>query len=561
MKRLLALIFAALACTLCLCACKTENDNNSETPPQVQDETEDGGVPAENLSAGGYVKDKIPDFSQYENTSFYRKVTTAEEFISAIYDAKAHYVSEWDGQSVQQSPAAGYNEETAGGSVRVIEVANDLELGYKTLSASAMRGIVDNYASKQESLRPYLYMSEMLDEYGVSQIKAEGISNLLVYSKTGAKLSHCGFKLTSDDRVVFRNLSFDGLWQWEDAPVKESNAIGDYDAFGWAYFKIAFCGYIWIDHCTFGKSYDGQIDVSNPFYSNESTAFRAPYGADGASGVHISFCRFGAGSADEDGYLYKMMKSIEDGYLSGSGECLYYNALRDGGITFEQILYGLAIPQKKGFLCGDSAKYTEPDYEYNRSLCVSFADCVFINIEDRLPKLRGGNAYMYNCVADNSQYYSYRAQLKSANAQSLVQKVNTAWKCALVSQGIVCGDGGSVMAENCIYRGVETLLKNNDTKNSGQYARGGYCIKNCEWQKGSASDKKVGSSSDAGTAFLGAANLSAEYFEWHTEDGNQPFIPAVFALDKLEEALGDAAYGAGARSAFPESLLKSSYTA
>ena len=64
--------------------------------------------------------------------------------------------------------------------------------------------------------------------------------------------------------------------------------IGDYDWYGWAYFKIAFCGYIWIDHCTFGKSYDGQIDVSNPEYTaNAGVAFRAPYGADGGlRGAH-----------------------------------------------------------------------------------------------------------------------------------------------------------------------------------------------------------------------------------------------------------------------------------
>ena len=96
---------------------------------------------------------------------------------------------------------------------------------------------------------------------------SENTSDLLVYSKSGAKLTHCGFKLTSDNNVVFRNLEFDEIWQWEDSPLTTASAVGDYDWHGWAYFKIAFCGYVWIDHCTFGKSYDGQIDYSNPDYS------------------------------------------------------------------------------------------------------------------------------------------------------------------------------------------------------------------------------------------------------------------------------------------------------
>ena len=57
-------------------------------------------------------------------------------------------------------------------------------------------------------------MSDMLKENGISQIKIENTSNLLIYSKHGAKLTHCGFKLTSDTNVIFRNLEFDELWQW-----------------------------------------------------------------------------------------------------------------------------------------------------------------------------------------------------------------------------------------------------------------------------------------------------------------------------------------------------------
>ena len=573
MKKILALILASLLSVALFAGC-SPNDNSEGTtpptgdeqdPPKVENPPEESGLSDDlktNLSADGYVKGKISDFSQYEGTDAYRKVTTADELVQALTDAKYHYTNVWDDKTntYTQVPAEGYTDENFEGKVHVIEIANDLNLGYYQLSAAAKANtsIVSDFASKANNLKDYLSYSDMFTENGISQIKVENTSNLLIYSKNGAKLTHCGFKLTSDTNVVFRNLEFDEMWQWEDAPRSDSNAIGDYDAFGWAYFKIAFCGYVWIDHCTFGKSYDGQIDYSNPVYNaNALVAYRAPYGADGNNGLHISWCNFNAGSDDKDGYLYKMMEKIEQDYQDGGDNYLYYKALRDGGATFNDILYGIAIPQKKGFLCGDDAKQTDADYTYNYSLQVSFANCKFTNLEDRLPKLRGGNAYMYNCVVDSSQYYSYRSTLKALNASSLVSAVKSNWKCGLASQGIVCGSGGSVKAENCVYRGVEYLLKNNDSKATGDYVKGGYSLVNCSYQKGANDTVFVGSSSDSGATFTNdtPAKLSTDLFKWHTADEKQPFTVAVFALDKLEEVLADKDYGAGVTTSL--NLLKS----
>lgn len=491
--------------------------------------------------ADGYVKGKISDFSEYEEgTDAYRTVTTADEFIQAIADAKYHYKNVWDDVTgtYTQVPADGYTEENFKGTVHVIEIANDLDLGYKHLSKAVKdSGLVSNYDESKLTSKAYVPLSDMYVENGISQIKVENTSNLLVYSQSGAKITHCGFKLTSDTNVVFRNLEFDEIWQWEDtSDVSVSFAAGDYDTVGWAYFKISFCGYIWIDHCTFGKSYDGQIDISNPDYNaNAGVAFRAPYGADGGNGVHISWCDFNAGSDDKDGYLYKMMEKIEQDYKDGGNHYLYYKALRDGGASFGDILYGLAIPQKKGFLCGDGSK---EEYNYNLKLQISFANCKFTNLEDRIPKLRGGNAYMYNCVVDSSQYYGYRTVLKGISAASIVSSVNSKWKCALVSQGIVCGNGGSVMAEGCIFKGIETLLKNNDSGNgtSGS-SHGGYKFENCIYQKTVGNDASISNGN--------TSTLKEDNFRWHTVDGLKPFTVTLYELNELEEILADEDYGAG----------------
>ena len=540
MKKFLALILAMLFPLALFCGCgqsENNNDNENSTPP---DNTEEQTPPEEqtlsdelkaNLSADGYVKGKISDFSVYEGTDAYRKVKTADELLEAIADAKYHYENVWDDntKTYTQVPEAGYTEENFEGKVHVIEIENDLNLGYYKLSNT--RGLVNNFGTEKDDLSH----SDMFKDNGISQIKVEKTSNLLIYSKNGAKLTHCGFKLTSDTNVVFRNLQFDEMWQWEDTYSNTTGGIGDYDAYGWAYFKISFCGYIWIDHCTFGKSYDGQIDISNPVYdANAGTASRAPYGADGGNGVHISWCKFNSGSADKEGYLYKMMEKIEQSYKEDGTDYLYYNALRDAGASFEDILYGVAIPQKKGFLCGDGSN---GEYDFNLKLQVSFANCKFTNLEDRIPKLRGGNAYMYNCVVDSLEYYGYRTTLRGMNVASKVSAVNSSWKCALVSQGIVCGNGGSVMAEGCIFRGIDSLLKNNDKGNgTANSADGGYKIENCVYQKTEGKNTAIRSSS---------TNLTANLFSWHTEDNQAPFTAIIHGTDNLEGVLSNADYGAG----------------
>lgn len=583
MKKLLAAIISLTLCVTMFFGC-TGNNVPSEKPDNSDTDIGTGGntgddignntgnngeenqplwyeslssLVKDNLSADGYVKENIGDFSQYENTDSYRTVSTADELITALADAKYHYTNVWDDETktYTQIPAEGYTEENFEGKVRVIEITQDLNLGYYKLSetAKANTSIVEDFCRKNANQIAAFTMSDMFTENGISQIKVENTSNLLIYSKNGAKLTHCGFKLTSDTNVVFRNLQFDEIWQWEDAASATTGAVGDYDAFGWAYFKIAFCGYVWIDHCSFGKSYDGQIDYSNPVYnSNAGTAFRAPYGATGENGLHISWCSFNSGSDDKDGYLYKMMDKIEQEYQEGKQNYLYYNALRDAEISFDDILYGIAIPQKKGFLCGDNAKYGEDDYNYNLKLQVSFANCKFINLEDRIPKLRGGNAVVYNCLVDSSQYLTYRTRLRGASAASAVTKVNGSWKCGLVSQCILSGNDGSVFAQSCVFLGVDTLLKNNDSQ------KGGYRLINCRYQRSAGETEAIGSTTDATNPFpSNASNLTVDNFSWHTVDGEQPFAIAAMRTLTLVNYLDNETYGTGVKQFDTSFLLKS----
>lgn len=557
----------------------------------------------QNLSDTGYInKDNLPIFSDYINTSAYRTVSNADELLQAIADAKLEYTSNWvfdpktDDEKTKVNRLNELNEKRANNTiskeenservaiekeldilktpghlvqnltkdsiVHVIEVTNDINLGYKNLSSNVISlGVVDDFNAKNSGSLNTFTMSKLVTENGISQVKIQNTNNLLIYSKNGAKFTCGGFKLTSSSNIVFRNLEFDEMWQWEDTSNKSINAVGDYDAFGWAYFKISFSENIWIDHCSFGKSYDGQIDYSNPFYTNRPTAFRAPYNSTGGNGLHISWCEFNAGSDDKDGYLYKMMQDIEKDYKNGGENYLYYNSLRDAGYTFEQILYGLAIPQKKGFLLGDSGD----EFTYNYEINVSFANCIFKNLEDRLPKIRGGHVYMYNCVVDSLEYFEYRTLLKelnsdNINAQVAVMKVNTTWKCALVSQGILSGLGASITAENCIFKGIDQVLKNNDSssvknelQNPNATVNGGYKIINCIYQKNKNSEPT--------TVFPNSSEtkLSESNFNWHTSDGNAPFSIIGLDLEKLENDLTDINYGVGTTAYMEDKWLIFNY--
>ena len=489
--------------------------------------------------------DLLEDYKEYVGTDSYVKVTNETEFLNAIYNArtdytntitgiidndgyvvrnnvrkneanwisaitKGLYLKEADGTYtkipsdtpwIQDDPnytaSMTYYEDSnystvsytqtlnKASDIKVIEIAADLDLGYNKIKDLGAPNVYENWdKSNRLAGKTDLYCDTYIQEAGISKIKFERITDLLVYSKNGSKITHAGFNVSSCKDISFKNLEMDEIWMWEDSTsLSPTMKIGDYDSFGWAYFKVGSSENVLIDHCTFGKSFDGQIDFSNVYYQSIGTYSNAPYGATGANGLTVSHCEFNAGSDDENGYLYKMMDKIEKeyqvyladkaGYTASKETCRYYFNLRDAGLSFEDVLYGIAIPQKKGFLWGDSG---EP-YRYNKYLEAKLIGCKIINLEDRLPKVRGGMAYVYNTLVDSTQYLPYVAKLKSV--QATVQAANSKYKVGAVSQGILAGLDASIYLESVEYRGINSYLKNNDSTNSNYTTvNGGYMIKN-----------------------------------------------------------------------------------
>ena len=556
-------------------------------------------------SAGGVVEDKITDFNQYLNTDAYIQVSTAKEFLEALTLAKYEYTND--------SVTNGVVNQTLvkEGTIHVIEITNDLDLGYNVLkNLNCDMSLVTDHANfgtyygSAVALNSRMYVYDKIYQSGISQINISNMYNLLIYSKNNSKITHAGFKINSSNNVVFRNLTMDEIWVWEDTPsTTPVKTIGDYDVWGWAYFKIGFSESIWIDNCTFGKSFDGQIDVANTTFNTASTYSRAPLCPRYDSGVHISNCDFNAGSDDENGYLVKMMKAIEAEYLLykadntrvNNNTCLYYFSLRDLGASYEDILYGLAIPQKKGFLLGDTGNsagtkvkttdvrfkenknyykvtgfepsngrekvgntaaqikigdlienayyevagqtiniYYEqqtpgPDYFNNQNLRVSFSNCRFIGIEDRLPNCRGGIVYFYNCIVDTTSYVESRVNL--LQYQNSITQKSSKYKLALVSQAIITCLGGDVYSDTVIYNNFagNDLIKNNNAIFVGDniiYDRSGYSLQNC-WLLEYNKQAKYGSMSYDGTinpfGTVNDTNASITNFSFRNENNEIPF--------------------------------------
>lgn len=518
-----------------------------------------------NLSVtSGFANGGVTDFDSYVGTSAYVEVTTAEEFAAAIKNAKYSYSNAWENNDLTQTLKSE-------GSVHVIEIKNDLDLAYTTLSTTAKSyGTLAWWDQKKTPAKWAAsgYTMSDIATNGITQIKVEGISNLLIYSKNGSKITHAGFSLLSCQNVCIRNIEMDELWQWEDASSTSASGIGDYDLFGWAYAKISFSTGIWIDHCKFGKSYDGQIDVSNgSYWSNVASGewFRAPYGGDNGTGVSITFCEFNADSDDyyedklddttQSRYLYQMMSAIETEYQNSGTNYLYYNALRNAGFTFTQILEGIAAPQKKGFLLGDDNQVN------NFYLKISFNYCDFANIEDRLFKVRGGIVTSTNCVFDSLNYYNARSEFYSGStnlAKSAVQAVSSSWKAAMVSQAILISDGGSFLAANNHYYGIvqTNLIRNND----GDSSKGGIKLNGVYYYDTDLNATEVTSANQSSYSDAGAA-ISESNFSFNEYGSEAPFEMYVDDLTVLTYVMYASNYGAGTNTVMQDLFLISNYGA
>lgn len=353
------------------------------------------------LSVTGFAKGAVNDRSEYLNTDWHRKVSTEEEFLQALDDARSNRV-------------------------KIIEITEDLDLGYDGLSEEA---------KSSQSISAYGWdirtdiTNPAIKETGVSQLTISDTTGLTIFSRSGVTIRHAEWKLQgSSSDLVIRNIKFDGMWQWSDAgSTKEA---------GWSLMKVNGAKGVWLDHCTFTLGADGNADLEN-----------------GASGVTYSWCTFSL-PTDENPYkgdsLYQSVMYMEYLYQNGlAAEDGRYYQLREQGVSVEQILAYEAY-HSKAFLVGSGDKdYKDNEktgqLDGNQRLRITFAYNKINNIGQRFPRLRQGTAHMYNCYVNNMEH------MKLHKSVPAFQKYG-GWS---LNRLINAQNGAVVGADTCVFYGVD----------------------------------------------------------------------------------------------------------
>jgi pectate lyase len=340
-----------------------------------------------------------------ENDARYRKVTTATELVAALRAARA----------------------SVSNPVRVIEIMNDLNMGWNEVGTLLQAdGLLrQNIAPKKH---PVLIAS------GVSLLDITSFNGLTIFSRNGATIRHAEFNIKGGTNLILRNLEFDELWEWDEA------TRGDYDSNDWDFVTIGDGGGvtsgIWVDHCTFTKSYDGVLDIKR-----------------GASAITVSWSEVVPPATGPGSFVQRQFDDLE---ANRAGNAMY-DLLR-GSFTQQQII-DIALPQKKGHLIGSN------NLEGLTSYTVTLHHNYYKDLQDRMPRLRGGDVHAYNLYVDSSNARIVR-DLRDGIVQAdpaLQAALESTYHFAVTSNGSISTEGGAVQVESSIFFGVLTPFRNNQT--------------------------------------------------------------------------------------------------
>ena len=247
-------------------------------------------------------------------------------------------------------------------------------------------------------------------------------SNKTLFSARGATVRHGTLDLDGSRNVILRNLRFRGLWEWDEA------TRGEYDRQGWDFVVLSGARNVWIDHCDFGKAYDGPLDIVR-----------------GSDLVTVSWTRF---AGDTDGEVERQLAHLEALYQADPADAriAHYRALRDRWSAADILLR--EAPQQKGNLVGASDDAGSTDAG---RLNVTFHHAAYLKVRQRTPRMRFGNAHVYNVLVqgetagppgaqtavnatmgaavlvENSLFVDVKTPLASASGGRLAQR-GSAWE-------------------------------------------------------------------------------------------------------------------------------------
>lgn len=307
-----------------------------------------------------------------------------------------------------------------GTKVKVIEIMNDLDLGWNEIPSAAK--VMPFGANNPVQTHP------VLKKTGVSKVYFENLHGITIFSANGAKIKHAGFVIKNCSNLIFRNLEFDELWEWDEATK------GNYDKNDWDYITIeGTSSKVWIDHCTFNKAYDGLVDVKK-----------------GSNGVTISWSLFKGDDRSSNSWVTQQINAME----ADKSSYPMYAYLRSSavGMSKEDII-DIAAGQKKAHLVGATEMAGDnPDLE------VTLHHNYYLDIQDRMPRLRGGNAHVYNIVMDDAGLARAKKRITPDMAKAIAAK---GYHFDVVGNGAISTENGAVLLEKSYLIDVFSPIRNN----------------------------------------------------------------------------------------------------
>ena len=407
------------------------------------------------------------------------------------------------------------------GSVKVIEIMNDLSLGWNEVG-SAVQAVGPFRENNPPLLHPVLLNT------GESLIDIKPRGGLTIFSANGATIKHCNFNIKSCTNIIVRNLKFDENWEWDE------NTKGQYDRNDWDFITVGNGGAVsnlWIDHCTFTKSYDGVVD-QKAGVSHVTFSWNKYVGDDGAT--------------NPNSWVWQQINALE----SNKSNYAMYNFLRTNGYSTTDIVQ-IMQAHDKTHLAGQSDLDSN-----NATLSMTFHHQLVEGVWDRcMPRLRAGNAHDYNIYVDDTSVLAAK-HLRDAVADAMTPaswtNLNNNYSFNPPVNGSISTENGAVLVEKSVYIDCLWPLRNNQTDTNNPAYTGKIMaldsIYHMDVVGGSATNYQGDSTNTLGFSCFGPAQASTNgfAFSWNTTNGQLPYTYTMHDPSQLHDILTSPTAGAGA---------------
>ena len=404
------------------------------------------------------------------------------------------------------------------GIIKVIEIMTNLSLGYNEIEASAKSNSEPFRSGDTPLLHPVLLQT------GVSVVDIQKKNGLTIFSANGSTIYHAKLNIKSDSNIIIRNLKFDQLWEWDEATK------GQYDKNDWDFMTIGDGGAVsnvWIDHCTFSKSYDGIIDTKA-----------------GCSGITISWCHYTGddGATNTNSWVWQQINALE----ANKSAYPMYNFLRTRGFSTTNIVT-IMQGHDKTHLAGQNDLDSN-----NATITMTFHHLWLNSVWDRcVPRLRAGNVHDYDIYVDDTSVLAAK-RLRNAIAATMStadqNTLNNTYDFDPPINGAISTESGALLVEKSVYKDCLYPLRNNQTDPSNPEYTGKIealdTIYHMDNADGSTTDIR-GNSADTGSP-MGPFQAPVIPFSWNLPGNQLPYSYTTDDPAQLQAIVTDPQYGAGA---------------